>query len=169
MQLLNSKILSNDKNTRYSNKKAQDTQYLVLFVCCSFFVQQRWWSSRDLCLWRHAPTKGTPCPLVCATLYLFPFLIERKPIASRQSPPPASPDCFSFPSKAKRRRFTASFAFGGAVGTCTRVLTILGGLSTRLVCLLSLFRSFGKQTLRNVRRSNTTAAPRRRRYGRSPS
>ena len=42
MQLLNSKILSNDKNTRYSNKKAQDTQYLVLFVCCSFFVQQRW-------------------------------------------------------------------------------------------------------------------------------
>ena len=41
MQLLNSKILSNDKNTRYSNKKAQDTQYLVLFVCCSFFVQQR--------------------------------------------------------------------------------------------------------------------------------
>ena len=48
MQLLNSKILSNDKITRYSNKKAQDTQYLVLFVCCSFFVQQRWWRWRDL-------------------------------------------------------------------------------------------------------------------------
>ena len=47
MQLLNSKILSNDKNTRYSNKKAQDTQYLVLFVCCSFFVQQRWWTEVD--------------------------------------------------------------------------------------------------------------------------
>ena len=48
MQLLNSKILSNDKNTRYSNKKAQDTQYLVLFVCCSFFVLQRWWRCGDL-------------------------------------------------------------------------------------------------------------------------
>lgn len=48
MQLLNSKILSNDKNTRYSNKKAQDTQYLVLFGCCSFFVQQRWWRCGDL-------------------------------------------------------------------------------------------------------------------------
>lgn len=48
MQLLNSKILSNDKITRYSNKKAQDTQYLVLFVCCSFFVQQRWCPRPDL-------------------------------------------------------------------------------------------------------------------------
>lgn len=48
MQLLNSKILFNDKNTRYSNKKAQDTQYLVLFVCCSFFVLQRWWRCGDL-------------------------------------------------------------------------------------------------------------------------
>ena len=47
MQLLNSKILSDDKNTRYSNKKAQDTQYLVLFVCCNFFVQQRWRRERD--------------------------------------------------------------------------------------------------------------------------
>ena len=47
MQLLNSKILFNDKNTRYSSKKAQDTQYLVLFVCCSFFVHQRWRRKRD--------------------------------------------------------------------------------------------------------------------------
>lgn len=53
MQLLNSKILSNDKITRYSNKKAQDTQYLVLFVCCSFFVQQRWCGQQDLNL--HEP------------------------------------------------------------------------------------------------------------------
>lgn len=45
MQLLNSKILFDDKNTRYCNKKAQDTQYLVLFVCCSYFVQQRWLGS----------------------------------------------------------------------------------------------------------------------------
>ena len=51
MQLLNSKILSNDKNTRYSNKKAQDTQYLVLFVCCSFFVQQRWRKRGDSNPW----------------------------------------------------------------------------------------------------------------------
>lgn len=40
MQLLNSKILSDDKNTRYSNKKAQDMQYLVLFVCCSFLYNK---------------------------------------------------------------------------------------------------------------------------------
>ena len=36
MQLLNSKILSNDKNTRYSNKKAQDLQNLVLFCYVAF-------------------------------------------------------------------------------------------------------------------------------------
>ena len=35
MQLLNSKILSNDKNTRYSNKKAQDTR-----VTCAFCLLQ---------------------------------------------------------------------------------------------------------------------------------
>lgn len=32
MQLLNSKILSNDKNTRYSNKKAQDTRVTCVFL-----------------------------------------------------------------------------------------------------------------------------------------
>ena len=32
MQLLNSKILSNDKNTRYSNKKAQDTRVTCAFL-----------------------------------------------------------------------------------------------------------------------------------------
>ena len=42
MQLLNSKILSDSKTTRYSNKKAQDLLNLVLFVFCSFFVLQRW-------------------------------------------------------------------------------------------------------------------------------
>ena len=35
MQLLNSKILSNNKNTRYSNKKAQDTR-----VTCAFCLLQ---------------------------------------------------------------------------------------------------------------------------------
>ena len=48
MQLLNSNIPRRAQTTRYGNKKAQDTQYLVLFVCCSFFVQQRWWTSAEL-------------------------------------------------------------------------------------------------------------------------
>ena len=37
MQLLNSKIFSDSKNTRYSNKKAQDTWVTcAFFVCCRF-------------------------------------------------------------------------------------------------------------------------------------
>ena len=41
MQLLNTNILQNAQTTKYSNKKAQDLQNLVLFVFCSFFVLQR--------------------------------------------------------------------------------------------------------------------------------
>ena len=48
MQLLNSKILYNNKNTKYSNKKAQDILNLVLFMFCSFFVLQRWRRWREL-------------------------------------------------------------------------------------------------------------------------
>ena len=85
-------------------KKRSET--VVRQISLSFWLRQR-----DLCLWRHAPTKGTPCPLVCAILYLFPFLIERKPIASRRSSPPASPDCFSFPVKSKTTPFCGVVRF----------------------------------------------------------
>ena len=42
MQLLNSNIPQGARTTKYSNKKAQNLLSLVLFVCCSFFVLQRW-------------------------------------------------------------------------------------------------------------------------------
>ena len=48
MQLLNSNIPQRARTTRYSNKKAQDLLNLVLFVFCSFFVLQRWWTSAEL-------------------------------------------------------------------------------------------------------------------------
>ena len=63
MQLLNSKILFDDKNTRYGNKKAQDIAYLVLFMFCSFFVLPTWLLRQDLNL-RHPRGGGhSPCPI----------------------------------------------------------------------------------------------------------
>ena len=47
MQLLNSNIPQGVQNTKYSNKKAQDLLNLVLFMFCSFFVLQRWWTEVD--------------------------------------------------------------------------------------------------------------------------
>ena len=47
MQLLNSNIPQGALTTKYSDKKAQDLLNLVLFVCCSFFVLQRWWTEVD--------------------------------------------------------------------------------------------------------------------------
>ena len=47
MQLLNSNIPRRAQTTRYSNKKAQDILNLVLFMFCSFFVLQRWWTEVD--------------------------------------------------------------------------------------------------------------------------
>ena len=50
MQLLNSKILSNDKNTRYSNKKAQDTRVTCAFLSVVAFSYYKDGGDAGICL-----------------------------------------------------------------------------------------------------------------------
>lgn len=50
MQLLNSKILSNDKNTRYSNKKAQDTRETCAFLSVVAFSYYKDGGDAGICL-----------------------------------------------------------------------------------------------------------------------
>ena len=50
MQLLNSKILSNDKNTRYSNKKAQDTRVTCVFLSVVAFSYYKDGGDAGICL-----------------------------------------------------------------------------------------------------------------------
>ena len=47
MQSSNTKILQRQQSTKYSMKKAQDPLNLVLFLNCSLFVLQRWWTEVD--------------------------------------------------------------------------------------------------------------------------
>ena len=47
MQLPNSNIPRRARTTGYGNKKTQDLLNLVLFMFCSFFVLQRWWTEVD--------------------------------------------------------------------------------------------------------------------------
>ena len=55
MQLLNSKILSNDKNTRYSNKKAQDTRVTCAFCLLQLFRTTKMVEMRGFALQRLLP------------------------------------------------------------------------------------------------------------------
>ena len=55
MQLLNSKILSNDKNTRYSNKKAQDTRVTCVFCLLQLFRTTKMVEMRGFALQRLLP------------------------------------------------------------------------------------------------------------------
>ena len=50
MQLLNSKILSDGKNTRYSNKKAQDTRVTCAFLSVVAFSYYKDGGDAGICL-----------------------------------------------------------------------------------------------------------------------